>query len=105
MCQFPALRSPACFTSRAMGPSPHSNRFDTPETPANPFHAGRRFRGFSGLHIATACQLARPPCMDLTRSLELRSSHTSGARLTSTVVGSRHPRTDLGYGPQLCLLG
>ena len=32
----------------------------------NPFHAGHVFRGFSGSHIATACQVARPPCTDLT---------------------------------------
>jgi hypothetical protein len=29
--------------------------------PRNPFRAGLEFRGFSGLHFATACQVARPP--------------------------------------------
>ena len=29
--------------------------------PRNPFHAGLDFRGFSGSHFATACQIARSP--------------------------------------------
>src|SRR5271166_6275238 len=29
--------------------------------PRNPFHAGLEFRGFSGSHFATACQIARSP--------------------------------------------
>jgi hypothetical protein len=41
-------------------PSPSVDRLGTPETPANPFRAGVAFPGFSGSHIATACQLACP---------------------------------------------
>src|SRR5215831_17900937 len=44
----------------------------------NPFHAGFVFRGFSGSRIATACQVARPPCTDLTGSLRPPGTFTSG---------------------------
>src|SRR6516162_5772637 len=47
-------------------PSPSVDRLGTPDNPANPFRAGVAFRGFSGSHIATACQVACPPCTDLT---------------------------------------
>jgi hypothetical protein len=38
----------------ACGPARHSRKS------RNPFHAGEAFRGFSGSHIATACQVACP---------------------------------------------
>ena len=59
-------------------PSPSVDRLSTPETPANPFRAGVAFRGFSGSHIATACQVACPPCTDLTGSLQPSGTFTSG---------------------------
>jgi hypothetical protein len=54
----PSIRSRQRHRHR---PSPSVDRLGTPEIPANPFRAGVAFRGFSGSHIATACQVACPP--------------------------------------------
>src|SRR6516164_7528439 len=55
---------------------PSVDRLGTPENPANPFRAGVAFRGFSGSHIATDCQVACPPCTDLTGSLRPSGTFT-----------------------------
>jgi hypothetical protein len=39
----------------------------TPKAPANPFHAGGRFRGFHGSRICYGRPDCLPPCTDLTR--------------------------------------
>jgi hypothetical protein len=41
-------------------------RLGTPKTPANPFHAGGRFRGFHGSRICYGLPDCSPPCTDLT---------------------------------------
>ena len=41
-------------------------RLGTPKTPANPFHAGGRFRGFHGSRIYYGLPDCSPPCTDLT---------------------------------------
>jgi hypothetical protein len=63
----PSSPTPGSSTSnrsrhrRRHRPSPCSDRLGTPEKSRNPFHARELFRGFSGSHIATACQVACPP--------------------------------------------
>ena len=61
--------SPASIGSRTSmpaRPSPSIERLGTPKTSANPFHAGNDFVASVVRTFATACQVARPPCTDLT---------------------------------------
>src|SRR5919202_4539283 len=67
-----------CPVSRCRhGPSPRSERLGAPNHPAIRFTRGT-FSRLPWFTIATACQVARPPCTDLTGHAQPPGAFTSG---------------------------
>ena len=84
-------------TSMPTWPSPFDHRLGTPKTPANPFHAGFAFRGFTGSLPLRPARLLAPlygsdwvaqPSGTFTSRLSTAQSSSPLLDITTTVAGS-----------------